>query len=571
MKINPRHNKIIALIKENHFITVGELSALCGVSDMTIRRDLEILETQGSVRRTYGGAASLPGSSSAPNETNAVIGQSKDMLSLHKMDVIIASSVNPYFDNLLVNTASKKGIPIIAESIEIPDQSTIVKVDNYQAGFDVGVWARNYLESQGIEKVYLLDLTFHQPNTLERSRGFADGVASKIFLCETVLSINAESRYATAYQIAQDALTVYPHINLIFAINDTTALGAINACRDLGLDSSKITVITFGLEGKTLINELMKPDSFCKAGLAMFPEITSLTCLREAFVSFNKQPQSKSNITPHMVLSADNLMEYYIKTGDGWELKWDAVHENLDIPTRSEQDNSHPLAELPKQIGLIVPFSEHEWYKNLTALLKEQAEHYGVALQVIDADQIVRDEVDYRRRKIAHKAAGTVKPGDVLIIDSGPISRYLAEELKQIQDLTIITNSVDAFEILNRTPGMILISTGGAVRFSTQALVGPTAELALKELRADKLFLMVSGITLDFGLSHHTISEVTIKQAMINSAREVILVADHTTFMADVGIQVTSLDTVNTLVTDDALPPSTRLNLSKAGIQILIA
>jgi DeoR family fructose operon transcriptional repressor len=73
----------------------------------------------------------------------------------------------------------------------------------------------------------------------------------------------------------------------------------------------------------------------------------------------------------------------------------------------------------------------------------------------------------------------------------------------------------------NRTPGIVLISTGGVVRYSTQALVGPTAENALKELRADKLFLMVSGITLDFGLSHHPIAEVTIKQAMIRSAREV--------------------------------------------------
>ena len=150
------------------------------------------------------------------------------------------------------------------------------------------------------------------------------------------------------------------------------------------------------------------------------------------------------------------------------------------------------------------------------------------------------------------------------------ISRFLAEELKQKKGFTVITNSVDVFETLNRTPGIILISTGGAVRFSTQALVGPTAEVALKELRADKLFLMVSGITLDFGLSHHAISEVTIKQAMINSAREIIVVADHTAFMADVGIQVAPLEAVHKLITDDALPPSTRLNFSKAGIQVVI-
>ncbi len=116
-----------------------------------------------------------------------------------------------------------------------------------------------------------------------------------------------------------------------------------------------------------------------------------------------------------------------------------------------------------------------------------------------------------------------------------------------------------------------MISTGGAVRYSTQMLVGPTAEGALKELRADKLFLMVSGISLDFGLSHHTISEVTMKQAMIRSARQVILLADHTAFGAEVGIQVAPLKAVHKLITDDALPPSMRLDISKVGIQIVLA
>ena len=114
-----------------------------------------------------------------------------------------------------------------------------------------------------------------------------------------------------------------------------------------------------------------------------------------------------------------------------------------------------------------------------------------------------------------------------MLVDGGPIAGYLAEELKLKKDITVITNSIVVFDTLNLAPGIILISTGGTVRSQTQMLVGPTAESALNELRADKLFLMVSGITLDFGLSHHTISEVTIKQAMIRSARDVIVLADE--------------------------------------------
>jgi DeoR/GlpR family transcriptional regulator of sugar metabolism len=572
VKTNSRHDQIVSLIDERSFLTVSELSQLCNVSEMTIRRDLEQLHAQKRVQRTYGGAVSLRNGSADLGENGASAqDQRAEVLLVDQVDVLIATSVNPYLDSLLIERATKKGIPIIAESIEMPNQRTIVALDNYQAGFDLGCWAGKYLQKQGIKKANLLDLTFHQPNTQSRSRGFADGLTKANLSYEMVLSINSQSRYITAYQLTLDALTVYPGINLIFAINDITAQGAIAACHDLNIDPANMTVITFGLEGETLKNELMIPTSYCKAGLAMFPEIVSLTCVEAAIAEFDKQPQPENYITPHIVLSSATLPDYYRKTTTGWELNWETVRKHLKIPIQIEREKHHSVTNLPKRIGLIVPFIEHEWYKNLTVLLKDYAEEYGISLQVIDADQNVRDEIEARRRQIATKAAVLVGPSDVLLVDGGPIAVYLAEELKQKKDITVITNSVTVFDILNRTPGITLISTGGAVRYNTQMLVGPTAEGALKELRADKLFLMVSGISLGFGLSHHTISEVTIKQAMIRSAREVILLADHTAFGAEVGIQVAPLKAVHKLITDDALPPSSRLDISKAGLQIVLA
>lgn len=570
MKKNERHEKILASITENQFLTVAELSGICDVSEMTVRRDLEKLDSQGKIKRTHGGAILYPQDFSDEDRGQLPLAQREDMLLLEKMDVIIASSVDHYFDSLMVNRAGKRDIPIIAESIEIPNQRTIVAVDNYQAAFDLGVWAQEYIREKEQENVVLLDLTFHQPNTQDRSRGFMEGFTSAGMGFENIISINAESRFSSSHQIAHDALTVHPQINLIFAINDITALGAMHACRELGIDPSRMTVLTFGLEGDTLIEEMMKPDSYCKAGLAMFPEIIGRVCIREAVTAFNRQPQQKYNITPHAVLSPANLSGFYSRANSGWKLNWASVDKMLDLPENLTKDLIE-AENCPKNIGMIVPFPEHEWYKNLTGLVREHAERNGVNLTIIDADQCVRDEVTLRRRQIACKAASLVKPGEVLLIDSGPLSKMLAEELKSLNDITVITNSMDAFQTLNSEPGIILISTGGALRSSTQSLVGPTAEMALNELRADKLFLMVSGITLDFGLSHHTISEVTIKQAMIRSAREVILVADHSAFMADVGIQVAPLSVVDLLITDDALPPSTRLDLSRAGMHLLIA
>ena len=572
MKTNPRLERIVSLLDERGFLSVGELGKLCGVSEMTIRRDLESLDNQKRIQRTYGGAVSLRAENLSGVESglSAPLEQNPEVMLLDKVDVLIATSVTPYYDNLLVDRAIKNNIPIIAESIEMPNQSAWIAVDNYRAGYDLGTWTGQYLRQKGFEKANLLDLTFHQPNTQNRSRGFITGLSKIYPTFEMVLSINAQSRYATAYQMAHDALTVHPHINLIFAINDTTALGAIHACRDLNIDPQSMNVITFGLEGETLKNELITPGSYCKAGLAMFPEIVSLMCIESAIAAYNHQPQPENYLTPHIVLTAETLPGYYSRGASGWELNWNTVRQSLTIPIEIEKEKLLPLASMPKQIGLIVPFSEHEWYKNLTVLLKKYAKQYGISLQVIDADQNVRDEVDLRRRQIAIKAASLVEVGDVVLVDGGPIAPYLAEELKQKKGITVITNSVVVFDAINRTPGITLISTGGAVRYSSQVLVGPTAEGALKDLRADKLFLMISGITLGLGLYHHTFSEVTIKQAMIRSAREVIVLADHTAFGAEVGIQVAPLEVAHILITDNALPPSIRLDISKTGVEIVI-
>ncbi len=571
MNATSRLDKIVSLVDEHSFLTVNDLSRLCDVSEMTVRRDLDLLQKQNRILRTFGGAVSVRTKSTSADGAVPPHDQRAEVLLVDQVDVLIGTSVNPYYDNLLIDRASKKDIAIIAESIEMPNQRTVVAVDNYQGGFDLGCWTGKYLKQHGVKKVNLLDLTFHQPNTQNRSRGFADGLGKINPQFETTLSINAQSRYATAYQLSKDALIVHPQINTIFAINDTTAWGAINACSDLNIDSSQMTIVTFGLEGETLKNELMKKDSYCKAGLAMFPEIVSLTCIEAAIAAFNHQPQADKYTTPHVILTAETLPKYYKRNAVSWELDWETVRTNLKIPIKIEREKPNPETKLPKQIGLIVPFLEHEWYKHLTASLKEYSEQYGIGLQIIDADQNVRDEVDLRRRQIAIKAAALVNPGDVVLIDGGPIAPYLAKELKQKREITVITNSVFVFDTLNGTPNITLISTGGAVRYSTQMLVGPIAEGALKELRADKLFLMVSGISLDFGLSHHTISEVTMKQAMIRSAHEVILLADHTAFGAEAGIQVAPLKAVHKLITDDALPPSTRLDISKAGILITLA
>ncbi len=171
MKINIRLDQIVALLDEHGFLTVAEISRMCNVSEMTVRRDLDLLNTQARIQRTYGGAVPLNNKTRTGEAGSSIPDQKSGVLLVDQVDVLIATSVNPYFDQLMIEKAKKKNIPLIAESIEMPSQATIVTVDNFKAGFDLGSWAGTFLNQKGIKRAYLLDLTFTKPNTQDSLRG----------------------------------------------------------------------------------------------------------------------------------------------------------------------------------------------------------------------------------------------------------------------------------------------------------------------------------------------------------------------------------------------------------------
>jgi DeoR family transcriptional regulator, aga operon transcriptional repressor len=59
MLIDERRQHILALIQNHGRVVVGELSRSMGISQITIRKDLEFLQEKGLIQRTHGGALRL--------------------------------------------------------------------------------------------------------------------------------------------------------------------------------------------------------------------------------------------------------------------------------------------------------------------------------------------------------------------------------------------------------------------------------------------------------------------------------------------------------------------------------
>jgi DeoR/GlpR family transcriptional regulator of sugar metabolism len=182
------------------------------------------------------------------------------------------------------------------------------------------------------------------------------------------------------------------------------------------------------------------------------------------------------------------------------------------------------------------------------------------------------------KEDIARAAAKLVTPGTAIALSGGTTTYALAQQLLEVPDLTVVTNSVrvaDVFHAAQRTSGSqrqgaaTVVLTGG-VRTPSDSLVGPVADQAIAALHFDLLFLGVHGISVEAGLSTPNLAEAETNRRLVHSARRVVVVADHTKW-GTVGLSsFAALDQVDTLVTDAGLPAEARAEISE-HLRVVVA
>lgn len=182
------------------------------------------------------------------------------------------------------------------------------------------------------------------------------------------------------------------------------------------------------------------------------------------------------------------------------------------------------------------------------------------------------------KEDIARAAAELVAPGTAIALSGGTTTYALAQHLLDVPDLTVVTNSVrvaDVFHSAQRVSGQrqgaaTVVLTGG-VRTPSDSLVGPVADQAIAALHFDVLFLGVHGISVEAGLSTPNLAEAETNRRLVQSARRVVVVADHTKW-GTVGLSsFAALEQVDTLVTDAGLPADAREEISEHLRRLVVA
>lgn len=172
---------------------------------------------------------------------------------------------------------------------------------------------------------------------------------------------------------------------------------------------------------------------------------------------------------------------------------------------------------------------------------------------------------------IAAKAAELVETGDSVILGPGTSTLELANHIKQIPELTVVTNSLLVIDALMNVSNVKVEATAGSLRRSIRALVGPLTEESLRTLKANKVFISGNGVTRERGLTTPEVTVAASDRALVSAGEKRIVLADYTKIGTDTMWQTMSVDQMDVLVTDEKASADQVAALRSAGVEVIIA
>lgn len=181
------------------------------------------------------------------------------------------------------------------------------------------------------------------------------------------------------------------------------------------------------------------------------------------------------------------------------------------------------------------------------------------------------DEHKVEKERIGKAAVALINDGETIFLGSGTTVIYVAKNLPPDIHLTVITNSLPVVNELASHPGIDLIVIGGMLRQSELSMVGHVAEQAVREFRADRVFLGMFAIDVACGFTNDYPPEIMTDRAIIDIAPQLIILADHSKFGRVSSMLVAPVTAADVIITDVDTPQDVIDELCEKGIQVIQA
>jgi len=188
-------------------------------------------------------------------------------------------------------------------------------------------------------------------------------------------------------------------------------------------------------------------------------------------------------------------------------------------------------------------------------------------LALIEKEKKFSDE----KRRIGKAAANLVREGETIILDSGTTTIEVARNIKNMKNITVLTNALNIATELAGREGLKVILTGGILREKSFSLVGPHAEQTLQDYFCDKLFLGVDGINSKDGVTTPNLLEAKVNRMMAEQANEVIVVTDSSKFSKRSLSLIVPVHKIDKVITDSNIPEADFQRLRAKDVEVILA
>ncbi|MCL2231771.1 MAG: DeoR/GlpR family DNA-binding transcription regulator [Treponema sp.] len=172
--------------------------------------------------------------------------------------------------------------------------------------------------------------------------------------------------------------------------------------------------------------------------------------------------------------------------------------------------------------------------------------------------------------QIAKKAIELLNPNEVLFFDIDTTTQALAEQLPPNASNTIITSSFNILEILARLPDCTIISAGGVYSPKQKVFYNHDSADFFKRYRANKAFIGTTGFDLNLEFTCSYLEDVPLKQAMIESSKERILLTDSSKFGKVSTYFFGRLSDFTMIITDNAISDEYADHIRSSGVELIL-
>lgn len=201
-------------------------------------------------------------------------------------------------------------IPVIAIDTNVEDDSLVactVVSDNYSAGVQC---AEHLLKNSSGGKIALLKHS-QARSSIDRIQGFLDKIAAnKNF--EVVVESECLGQLEVAMPAMEKMIQIHPEINIVMALNDPAAMGALAALQNEGQSGN---VLVYGVDGVPETKEMIFSHRMT-ATAGQSPRRIGKLAANCAYKIFSGESVEKIIKLPTKLLSAENISAADLESWD---------------------------------------------------------------------------------------------------------------------------------------------------------------------------------------------------------------------------------------------------------------